>query len=431
MMQTPQPVAQDQHVPLRIAYLMQQYPVPTQTFAKSDIAALREQGNRVDVFTIKPGATDSGSDVDVLRPSWRGILRWPSALWAVRRALPLLVAAIARQFPVAPKTAMAALMCLPRAAEIAATINAERYDVAHLFWSRHAVLVLAFLEQFETTTIRSAFIGAYDLVADDFLVELAFENAQVIFSHARANREFLEARADADTRLAIIPRGIPLLPLDPTARPNPALWVTASGLVREKNVEGVLRAFAAARAMEPHLTLEIYGDGPDKPRLERLAGTLGCKQDIRFEGHVEREELFAAMQRADIFLLLSTKASERLPNVIKEALWAGCHIICSNSPGIDELVPSEDFGLVVDPQDEAAILTGIQSLIRRDKSVDEERARRVRGFVADQFSAAVSMGRYVDQWREMIDLQGRIAAGSGSTPRPPADQSSLVEASPR
>ncbi|RZV30006.1 MAG: glycosyltransferase, partial [Sphingomonadaceae bacterium] len=402
MIRTSQPLVGGQHVPLRIAYLMPQYPVPTQTFARSDIAALCELGNRVDVFTVKPEGSGSNEEVEVFRPSWRGTLRWPSALWATRRGLPRLVARIAKNFPVAPMTAMAAIMCLPRAAEIAAKIAAERYDVAHLFWSRHAVLVLALLEQFETSIIRSAFIGAYDLVADDFLVELAFENAQVVFSHAHANREFLEAGGDTDTRLAIIPRGIPLLPIDPSARRDPALWVTASALVREKNVERVLRAFAAARAMEPELRLELYGDGPDRSRLERLVGTLGCEGAVRFVGHVDREALFTAMQRADIFLLLSTKASERLPNVIKEALWAGCRIICSSSPGIDELVPSEDFGLVVDPQDEAAILTGIQSLIRRDKSVDEERARRVRGFVADQFSAAVSMGRYVDQWREMI-----------------------------
>lgn len=51
-MSTPSPAASPS--PLTISYLFSQFPLPTQTFAVSDIAALQELGHKVVVHTMKP-----------------------------------------------------------------------------------------------------------------------------------------------------------------------------------------------------------------------------------------------------------------------------------------------------------------------------------------------------------------------------------------
>jgi glycosyltransferase involved in cell wall biosynthesis len=285
--------------------------------------------------------------------------------------------------------------------EIADDIERGGFDVVHLFWSRHPGLVLALLKRRGFAGIRSAFAGAYDLVADDFLTLLSLRSASIAFSHADANRDFIENRVNPETRVEIIHRGIPLPELEDAER-NPNLWLSASALVKEKNVEGVLRAFLVARADEPELRLSVCGDGPDRARLEQLCSKLGCANVVAFEGHIAREDLALHMAKADTFLLLSKKPSERLPNVVKEALWAGCEVISSNSTGIREVLPDDSFGHVVDPDDLQAVHAVVRKVVTRDREGDRVRQAKARALICEKFSAATNMRRYVAAWTEAL-----------------------------
>jgi len=79
---------------------------------------------------------------------------------------------------------------------------------------------------------------------------------------------------------------------------DPFRWIAASSLIRPKNVEAVLKAFAVAREREARLILDIFGDGPDRSRLENVALELGCSESVKFRGHVRRQALFAELEKA-------------------------------------------------------------------------------------------------------------------------------------
>lgn len=389
---------------LRIAYLLQKYREPTQTFVDSDIAALRADGHQVRIYTMKPGGKKYSLHIErgVLRPTFSGVLRWPLALWRLRAALPSTLRSIFRGFASSPRTALFALMCVPRAAEITEQITKHREEVVHLFWSRHVALVLALLKAGNSPGLRSVFVGAYDLVEDDLLVDMALASADIVFSHSEANRSFLESRAPAGTPIEIVYRGIPLTTLEDSLSRDADTWITASALVEEKNIESVIRAFAHVRARRPGLKLRIYGEGPERNRLEACCRSLGCWDAVRFEGHVERDTLFQAMQQADCFLMLSRKSSERLPNVIKEALWAGCAILSSQSEGIEELLPDEEIGRVVDQDDQAAVNRAAEELLERDRSRDPERRERARKLIRERFCAQTNMREYAQVWSTLL-----------------------------
>jgi glycosyltransferase involved in cell wall biosynthesis len=301
-----------------------------------------------------------------------------------------------------PRTALTALLSVPRALEVVHEIEQCGSDVVHLFWARHAALVLLAMEMKRMHALRSAFAGAYDLVADDFLVEIALGSAQVAFSHAETNRGYVEARTDAGVPVHIIHRGIPLPPIAAEDVRDLHSWATASALVPEKNVEAVIRLFAAAQEIDSRLKLNIFGDGPDRPRLEAIAKELGCAHGVKFGGHIERSELFERMQRSAVFLLLSKKASERLPNVIKEALWAGCGVISSRTEGIEELIPDPGVGLIVDPDDTAGSLQAVRVLMQESGMQATHRRMRSRALIQQRFSSDGSMRRYLKTWRDGI-----------------------------
>ena len=391
--------------PLRIAYLFQQYPVPSEAFAVSDIAALLAEGHEVTVHTLKrrsrhAASGDVPTGVRVVRPG--GAASWPGLLWRWRREAARLSRRIFASGRAAPVTALQALLCLPRLLEIAECVAADRADVVHAFWSRHVGLVLPLLEQRRLDPLRSAFVGAYDLVADDFLVNLTLGAAEIIVSHAEANRPYLDRKVPADVQRAIIRRGIPLSVASGEAERDPLAWVTASSLVPAKNVDCVIRAFADARLRAPRLTLRVCGDGPDRSRLEKITRQLGIAEAVTFAGHVARDQLFGHMSRAAVFMLLSNKPSERLPNVVKEALWAGCTVVSSRSEGIEELIPDDRVGYVVDPGDAGAVGAAITAILSDTNDRRAARRSAARALIAANFSSQGSMRAYVDAWRAAL-----------------------------
>ncbi|MDZ4307952.1 glycosyltransferase family 4 protein [Allopontixanthobacter sp.] len=394
---------------MKISYLFSQFPVPTQTFAVSDIAALQELGHEVIVHTIKPPpkkgvssheTSELKNDLKIYRPALSRVWRWPALLWRWRRQVVRLLGKCVRAMPRNAAAASVAILCLPRIFEIVEEIEESGSDVVHLFWSRHASLVLDVLADTKAPPVRSAFVGAYDLVADDFLVETAAESAVVLFSHTEANRPYLEGKSAPGKAIRIIHRGIPLVPPAGDVRRDPDVWISVSALVAAKNVGAVIRLFADTRASRPELRLRICGEGPERSKLEDLAAELGCRHAVQFMGHVDRSQVFELLQGAQLFLLLSTKASERLPNVVKEAMWCGCAIIISPTEGIAELVPDEQIGMIVDPANREALARAAASILGESEAAVELRRERVRALISDRFSSKGSMERYAAAWEE-------------------------------
>lgn len=397
---------------LKIAYLIQQFPVPTETFAVSDIAALLEQGHDVTVFTMKrPPRRERAllrrcavpANLPINRPSFLGALLWPVLLWRHWRAAFHLVGRILASARSSPKVSAQALLCVPRLVEIADRLDRNNAEVAHAFWSRHVGLVLPVLKAEEAPILRSAFLGAYDLVADDFLVDMTMDAAEIVFSHSEANRPHLDRKASPAAVRLIVPRGIPLFPIEDEIERDHFRCATASALVASKNVEAVIRACAQARKREPSLTLDIFGDGPERARLEQLGRDLDPSDWLNFAGHVSRERLFEELRRTQLFLLLSNKPSERSPNVVKEALWAGCYVISSRSEGIEELIPNQGIGEVVDPDDRPHLENLLATALQESDEAATERRRKARAHVSEYFSSERNMRRYADAWREAID----------------------------
>nr|WP_232843075.1 glycosyltransferase [Allopontixanthobacter confluentis] len=228
---------------------------------------------------------------------------------------------------------------------------------------------------------------------------MAIDEADVLFTHAEANRPYLSRRAQAGTPLNVVHRGIPIS-IDAADSPqrDRNLWLTAAALYPSKNVASVIRAFARAYGHDAKLRLEIFGDGPDRARLEKLAAALVPDGAVRFCGHVSRENLMARMQQAALFLLLSTKPSERLPNVIKEAMLAGCSIIVSQSEGIEELIPDTALGKIVNADDEPAIDRAVAELAGEPAAAAAVRRTAARHLIEQKFSAAHSMQQYCAAW---------------------------------
>jgi 1,2-diacylglycerol 3-alpha-glucosyltransferase len=126
------------------------------------------------------------------------------------------------------------------------------------------------------------------------------------------------------------------------ARPGDRLLLYVGRLAKEKNVELLLDALAAAN--DDSLKLVVAGDGPHRHELERQARDLGVIDATRFLGVVTRRDLPDLYASADAFLMASTTETQGL--VLAEALAAGAYVIAADAPQNRDVLGSA--GLVVD-----------------------------------------------------------------------------------
>lgn len=150
-------------------------------------------------------------------------------------------------------------------------------------------------------------------------------------------------------------------------------FVAIGRLARQKNFPLMLKAFAEGR--QPHDRLTIYGDGPERPALERLAARLKIEAFVHFMGHVP--DPASRLPEHDIFLLSSDY--EGVPAVLMEALAADRAIIATHcSRSIATLLKDGALGQLIPVGDRAAFAQAIVEAdgARRDSSASLKQARR-------------------------------------------------------
>jgi glycosyltransferase involved in cell wall biosynthesis len=161
-----------------------------------------------------------------------------------------------------------------------------------------------------------------------------------------------------------------------------------------KNITLLLRATALLRERLPEVVLEIVGDGPERPRLERLARSLDLGRHVRFLGQVDFRALVEAYARCEVFCLPSLQ--EGFGMVYLEAMAAGKPVIACRGTAVEELVEDGVNGLLVPPGDERALAAAVERLLRDPegcRAMGEANRLRVAnyapGAVARQFLDAV------------------------------------------
>lgn len=114
--------------------------------------------------------------------------------------------------------------------------------------------------------------------------------------------------------------------------------VVLSRLSGEKRLHVLIEAFASARAnVDDNWSLTIYGEGPDRARLQALIDTLDLTSSIKLPGSTSRPyEAFA-----NASLTAVTSAFEAGPLTIVEACSVGTPAVCTPcSPLVREMIPS-------------------------------------------------------------------------------------------
>jgi 1,2-diacylglycerol 3-alpha-glucosyltransferase len=162
------------------------------------------------------------------------------------------------------------------------------------------------------------------------------------------------------------------------ASDDETLLLYVGRLAREKNIELLLHAMAAAR--NDRLRLAIVGDGPHRPVLVALATELGVANVTRFAGAMPRTTLPDAYASADVFAMPSTTETQGL--VLAEAMAAGLPVIAADAPQNRDVVG--EIGDLVDPEPRAFAAAFDRILVPRDEAAAAATRGRAERFSLDR-----------------------------------------------
>jgi glycosyltransferase involved in cell wall biosynthesis len=388
---------------MTVWYVFSRFPAPSETFAGTDLRALRRLGVAVRAVNLRPAHPRAaellrewdlvGLEVDSVTPGkllagLGAMLRQPARLsWLLR----VIFADNWRR----PEQVFKSLLALPRVFQIHRQLAADPPEVLHLFWGHYAALLGLLVRRTHPEVVVTQFLGAYDLRTEYRTSIRLARVAHAVFTHARANVAVL-ARTGVDAaRVRVVYRGMDLERFQYDGRPKTPGRVAAAGrLVADKGMAEVLEAFARVQRELPSASLCLIGDGPERAALERRARALGLR-GVEFTGYLPHREVFERLCAAEVFLFLSW--SEHLPNVVKEAMAARCACVVSRTTGIEELVAPGQWGLVVEARDTEAAAAGVLHLLQAP-DMREQFADRALAHLREHFDAQASMRRYREIW---------------------------------
>jgi poly(glycerol-phosphate) alpha-glucosyltransferase len=231
----------------------------------------------------------------------------------------------------------------------------------------------------------------------------------VVLLTERQRQDVAARGIPAAAHLAVIPNSRDLPPAPAMDRPQ-LRGVVLAGLTSRKRVRHAVTAAQRAAATIPGLTLDVYGDGPERPELEALvAEGSGGSGGIRFHGHDPR----AHERLANASFMVATGSSEGFPLVLVEAMAAGCIPIAYDVRyGPSDIITHGRNGLLVPSGDVDALADAIHMLATMTPS-RLGRMRRAARRTARRYTDVAITRRWSGELRE-AEARKRQALASQS-----------------
>lgn len=214
-------------------------------------------------------------------------------------------------------------------------------------------------------------------------------------------REEVLAGTGRSVRTSVVYNGVDPESFSPGAEPasDERKILSVGNLIPTKGHDLVIRATAGLAAEFPTVSLEVIGEGPERARLESLAGDLHIAERVHFRGRRSRNEVAAAMQACTLFALLSRY--EGLGCVYLEAMSSGKAVIGCRGQGIADLIRHGSNGFLVGPDNERELTLAL-SILLRDEKLRKNLGRAARDTILERFTLAQQAERLARIYRESV-----------------------------
>jgi glycosyltransferase involved in cell wall biosynthesis len=206
-----------------------------------------------------------------------------------------------------------------------------------------------------------------------FLERFLYRHSDHIMAVAGEMKEYLLKQGVPEAKINLIPLGANISELTGDREALRAKW----GFGKDEIIAVYVGAHGPANALETllraaaemqgnsRIRIVLFGDGSDKPRLQKLYSEWNLRENITLAGPVPPEQVPEILQAADIGIasLKNTETFKTVrPNKIYEYMAAGLPVICCIDGEARRIVAEAGAGIPVTPEDHKGLSQALLTL---------------------------------------------------------------------
>ena len=190
-------------------------------------------------------------------------------------------------------------------------------------------------------------------------------------------------------------------PVPPSMEPQAGRWriIVPRRLFPKNGVEYFVRALPTILA-GADVEAMVVGDGPERERLEGIAGELGVEDRIVFLGARPHAEMPGLLCSADLSVFPSLMEATSVAAL--ESMACGVPVAASAVGGLPQIVDNEVGGLFA-PADPEALARTVLGLLDEEELV--RRAKNARQRVVSHWSNERLVDRHLEVYRELLGIR--------------------------
>jgi len=230
--------------------------------------------------------------------------------------------------------------------------------------------------------------------------------ADIVLCNSRETRRRAAEVAGSGAHVRVVHLGARMPSELPEKHARPTIATLAADAVARKRHEDVLRALGDERLRDAGWV--VIGDGPERPRLERLAGELGLEGRIRWTGRLDHERALRELARCHVMALPSVDEAFGVAYV--EALACGVPVVATRGEGGPEEIAELVEGVSLVPARNPGALADALSDLLSDPVELERVATAARTGAETHFSWRRTGTETVRAYEDALQMSGKPAA---------------------
>jgi len=408
---------------MNIAFIINEFPILSETFILNQITGLIDRGHKVDIYAQHPGNTSkihpevlkyrllerTYYDVSVPHNLFKRLLK---AIWLIIANFhksPFVILRSLNIFKYGRKAAS-----LRQLYEVIPFLGHRRYDIIHAHFGFIGLKAgrmreLGAIQGKIVATFHGYDVNVLPRLHGNSYYEKLFQEVDLY----TINSDFMEQRikslgADAE-KMVKLPVGVNTRKLAFTKRQlgsdGEIIILTVGRLVEVKGIEYSIRAIAQIVPKFPNVLYQIVGEGPLREELRSVAEQLGVSEHVKLLGARTTEQVVNLYNNAHIFILSGVVgrdgAEEGQGLVLLEAQAAELPVIASHVGGIPESVVDGESGFLVPERDVDALAEKLIYLIEHPE-IWSEMGRAGRAHVEANYDINKLNDRLVEIYRELL-----------------------------
>lgn len=179
------------------------------------------------------------------------------------------------------------------------------------------------------------------------------------------------------TNVKVVENGINLIPYEKSVPDKPSfnidendfIFLFVGRIVKEKNLEVLIRASKKIVKEIPNAKFIIAGKGPEENYYKDLVNKEEVNNLFKFLGFVPDSKIYSLFKTADIFIFPSKFETQGLSGI--EAMASGLPVVGADYLAISEIIQDGHNGVLFNPDDEDDLVEKVMLCVSKRKKLSK------------------------------------------------------------